>query len=119
MTAAREILPSGPGAVGAPGHERSSTPGPDGSRAPDRGLSPASGNRALARAVANAAAPRTLGLAEAAAPRTLARCPGCGGRCGGTCGHTRSEPDEELLASGQRALRRAVLARRQAVSARS
>jgi hypothetical protein len=121
MTAARELLPSGPGPVAAPGPERSRAPASDHTRAPatDRGLSAASDNRALARILADAAASRTPGLAEAAATRTLARCPGCGGRCGATCGHARSEPDEELLASGQRALRRAVVARRQAVNPRS
>jgi hypothetical protein len=97
--------------------ERVRIPGP----APAReGLFPAAGNRALARAMADAAASRTLGFAEAAATRTLARCPGCGGRCGGTCGNSRRQPDEELLDSGQRALRRAVLARRgRALSPRS
>ena len=74
-----------------------------------RGLSPAAGNRALARA-----------LPEAAASRTLARCPGCGGRCGGTCSAGKTELDEDLLATGQQALRRAVLARhRRTVSPRS
>jgi hypothetical protein len=72
---------------------------------------PAVGNRALARALSDAAASRTLGLASAAGARTLARCAGCGGRCGGTCGHKHREPDEELMASGQKALRRAVTAR--------
>jgi hypothetical protein len=62
--------------------------------------------------MADAAASRTMGFTQAAAPRTLARCPGCGGRCGGTCGKDVAAPDEELLASGQRALRRAVLSRR-------
>jgi hypothetical protein len=73
---------------------------------------PAVGNRALARALSDAAASRTLGLAAAPSARTLARCSGCGGRCGGTCGHKHREPDEELMASGQTALRRAVTARR-------
>ena len=114
MTAARELLSSGPGPVGAPGPERVRAP------AAASGLSPASGNRALARAVADAAASRTLGLGDdGAARRTLARCPGCGGTCGGSCGYARSGPDEELLASGQKALRGAVLARRGAVNPRS
>jgi hypothetical protein len=122
MTAARELLSSSSGPASAPASERSSEPvptrpGPARQPAPDGGLSPAAGNRALARAVTNAAASRTLGFAEAAS-RTLARCPGCGGRCGGTCGHAHSEPDEELLASGQNELRRAVLARRQALNPR-
>jgi hypothetical protein len=54
------------------------------------------------------------------AARTLARCPGRGGRCGGTCGTDKTALDEDLLASGQRALNRAVLARRrQTLSPRS
>ncbi|HEY1713248.1 MAG TPA: hypothetical protein VGG07_10115 [Solirubrobacteraceae bacterium] len=113
MTAARELLSSGPGPAVAPAPERGHAQG-----AADRGPSPVGANRTVARALAGAAASRALGLAEAATKRTLARCPGCGGRCGGTCGQARSEPDEELLASGQRALRRAVLARRGAVSPR-
>ncbi len=112
-------MSGGPGPASAPGLERSGAPAPARVPTPDTGLSPTAGNRALARAMADAATSRTLGLGEAGASRTLARCPGCGGRCGGTCGHARSEPDEELLASGQRALRRAVLARRQAVNPRS
>ncbi|MGZ4313358.1 MAG: hypothetical protein ACXVR1_14760, partial [Solirubrobacteraceae bacterium] len=63
----------------------------------------------MARALADAAASGTLTVAGAAASRTLARCPGCGGRCGGACGGAKTELDEDLLASGQRALRRAVL----------
>jgi hypothetical protein len=66
----------------------------------------------VARALADAAASATLTFAEAATSRTLARCPGCGGRCGGTCGAGQTELDEDLLASGERALHRAVLARR-------
>jgi hypothetical protein len=114
MTAARELVSSGPGPVGAPEPQRVRAP------AAGSGLSPASANRALARALADAAASRTLGLGDdGAARRTLARCPGCGGTCGGGCGHARAGLDEELLASGQRALRRAVLARRRAVNPRS
>jgi hypothetical protein len=94
MTAARELVWSSPGPASAPGSERSVVVAPVRVPAPG-GLSPTAGNRALAR------------------------CAGCGGRCGGTCGHAHSEPDEELLASGQQALRGAVLARRQAVSPRS
>jgi hypothetical protein len=58
----------------------------------------AAGNRATGRAVA-----RALPV------RTVARCAGschCGGRCGGP-----TAEDEDLLAAGQRALHRAVLAR--------
>jgi hypothetical protein len=87
-----------------------------------RGLSPAAGNRAVARAVADGAASRTLDFANGASSRILARCPGCGGRCGGTCGADKTELDEDLLTSGQQALRRAVLARHlqaQAISQRS
>jgi hypothetical protein len=84
---------------------------------PPHTVSPA-GNRAMARALADTAASRTLTFAGVAASRTLARCPGCGGRCGGTCGGAKTELDEDLLASGQMALRRAVLARR-ALSPRS
>jgi hypothetical protein len=80
---------------------------------PPHTLSPA-GNRAIARALADTAASRTLTFAGVAASRTLARCPGCGGTCGGA----KTELDEDLLASGQMALRRAVLARR-ALSPRS
>jgi hypothetical protein len=126
MTAGGGFLSSGPGPTSAERSELSRAPSATtainqahASLGSDGGLSPASGNRALARALAGAAASRTLELAEPAATRTLARCPGCGGRCGGTCGQTHSEPDEELLASGQRALRRAVLARRALVSPRS
>jgi hypothetical protein len=112
MTSDREFLRNGPDAASAPGSERARLSAPSHpASAPESGLSPAAGNRALARAMADAAASRTMGFAQAAATRTLARCPGCGGRCGGTCGKTAAEPDEELLASGQRALRRAVLAR--------
>jgi anaerobic selenocysteine-containing dehydrogenase len=112
MTAAREFLRSSPGPASAPGSERARLSAPiHPALAPESGLSPAAGNRALARAMADAAASRTMGFAQAAATRTLARCPGCGGRCGGTCGKSAAEPDEELLASGQHALRRAVLAR--------
>jgi hypothetical protein len=53
----------------------------------------------------------TRTYAGAATSRTLARCPGCGGRCGGTCGGAATL-DEDLMAEGQRALRRAVQARR-------
>lgn len=117
MAAARETVSSGPVTASATPPERVRIPGPAAAR---EGLSPAGGNRAVARAMADAAGSRTLGLAEAAATRTLARCPGCGGRCGGTCGNSRPQADEELLDSGQRALRRAVLARRaQALSPRS
>ncbi|HEY1568062.1 MAG TPA: hypothetical protein VGF68_13625 [Solirubrobacteraceae bacterium] len=122
MTAARELVSSGPGPVSGPGSERGRARAALSGYAPvgpGRGPSPLAGDRALARAAAEATASRTLGLAEAAATRTLARCPGCGGQCGGTCGHGRSEPDEELMASGQRALRRAVLARRGPLSPRS
>ena len=109
----REFVRSSPEPASAPGSERArlSAPTPLAS-APESGRSPAAGNRALARAMSDAAPSRTMGFAQAAATRTLARCPGCGGRCGGTCGTNAVEPDEELLASGQRALRRAVLARR-------
>ncbi len=116
MTAAKALEPSSPGPAGGPGSIRAPIPAPTGNRAP---IPAPTDNRALARALATTAGSRTLGFATAAAARTLARCPGCGGKCGGTCGHGRSGPDEELLASGQRALRRAVLARRQAVSPRS
>jgi hypothetical protein len=116
MTAARELESSGPGMADRTGPERTRVPERPSVLGSD--LSPGAGNRALARALSDAATSRTLALADAAATRTLARCPGCGGRCGGTCGHG-SEPDEELLASGQRALRRAVRARREAVSPRS
>jgi hypothetical protein len=116
MAGARETVSSSPTASPA-APERVRIPEP----APARdGLSRAAGNRALARAMADAAASRSLGFAEAAATRTLARCPGCGGRCGGTCGNSRRQPDEQLLDSGQRALRRAVVARHgQGLSPRS
>ena len=90
MIGAREVLPG--------------TPGP----ARDRGLASGAANRALRRALSGAAASSTLGVAHATATRTLARCPGCGGTCGGTCDHPRTEPEQELMATGQRALRRAV-----------
>jgi hypothetical protein len=104
---------------------RASEPGTPATAEPSR--TPASaphtlslaGNRTVARALADAAASRALPIAGAAASRTLARCPGCGGRCAGACGAAKPAVDEELLDTGQRALRRAVLARRQSVSARS
>lgn len=111
MTGAREFLSSSPGPASAPGSERARQSAPTHAASAHESLSRAAGNRALARAMADAAASRTMGFAQAAATRTLARCPGCGGRCGGTCGKGAAEPDEDLLASGQRALRRAVLAR--------
>jgi hypothetical protein len=99
MNAGRELLSTSPEPASAPGSERSTAAAPARRPAAD-GLS-------------------REGLSAAVGNRALARCPGCGGRCGGTCGHGHSEPDEELLASGQNALRRAVLARRQGVSQRS
>jgi hypothetical protein len=103
MMAARASVPGTPTAAD-PSRPPTPTPGPV--DAP-RTLSPA-GNRAVARSLADAAASRTLTVASGPAPRMLARCPGCGGRCGGA----KTELDEDLLANGQRALRRAVLARR-------
>jgi hypothetical protein len=121
MTAARASVPGSPTAAAEPASERSRAPAQQSAPGVARGgLSPAAGNRALARALSDAAASRTLAFADAAAKRTLARCPGCGGTCGGTCGAGKTELDEDLLDSGQRALRRAVLARRRrAVSPRS
>jgi hypothetical protein len=107
MMAARASVPGTPTAAD-PSRLPTPTPGPV--DAP-RTLSPA-GNRAVARSLADAAASRTLTVASGPAPRMLARCPGCGGRCGGSCGGAKTELDEDLLANGQRALRRAVLARR-------
>ena len=110
MTAARASVPGSPTAAAEPASERSRALGlPPAPEIAQRNLSPIAGNRALARA-----------LSDAAASRTLARCPGCGGTCGGTCDAGKTEPDEDLLASGQQALRRAVLARRgQMVNPRS
>jgi hypothetical protein len=62
------------------------------------GLLSAAGNRAMQRA-----------LAPGPRERKLTRCAGAC-RCGGTC-EQRSEADEDVLAAGGRALRRAVLAR--------
>jgi hypothetical protein len=88
---------------------RASVPGAPTTAEPSRAPEPARPSTSASPA---------LTFADPAASRTLARCPGCGGRCGGTCGGSAAKLDEDLMAEGQRALRRAVVARR-ALSPRS